>query len=161
MWGGNTEREMYLTLGWLLQFHLRLQVHLFIGKSEIAFFSPCTSSWYNKNLAFLHGCKISLPWRQTSLGKHNNIRVCYTSRWENVKIQGNVISPHRKSLEKYSADALRFWAAGSKLGKILTIWKMTLLLERNLETKLWNAASLYSWTWKTITMKTKKIEKNR
>ncbi|MEK6935650.1 MAG: valine--tRNA ligase, partial [Nanoarchaeota archaeon] len=74
--------------------------------------------------------------------------------WENViisgfvtmsgekmsKSKGNVIAP-QEVIEKFSADALRFWAAGSKLGEDLDYQEKDILTGKKLETKLWNATN--------------------
>ncbi len=57
------------------------------------------------------------------------------------KSKGNIIEPH-DVLEKYSADALRFWAAGAKLGQDLPYQEKDLATAQKLITKLWNAARL-------------------
>ncbi|MDD5192202.1 MAG: valine--tRNA ligase [Candidatus Nanoarchaeia archaeon] len=73
--------------------------------------------------------------------------------WENVmvsgfvtlggekmsKSKGNVISP-QEVMEKYSADTLRFWAAGSKLGEDLDYQEKDIVAGKKFETKLWNAS---------------------
>jgi len=55
------------------------------------------------------------------------------------KSKGNVIQP-RDVLKNYGADALRFWAAGSKLGEDLDYQEKDLITGKKLLTKLWNAA---------------------
>jgi valyl-tRNA synthetase len=55
------------------------------------------------------------------------------------KSKGNVIDP-RIVLEQYGADALRFWAAGSKLGEDLDYQEKDLLTGKKFVTKLWNAS---------------------
>jgi len=55
------------------------------------------------------------------------------------KSKGNVIEP-QEMIEKYSADALRFWAAGSKLGDDLPFQEKDLLTGQKTITKLWNAS---------------------
>jgi valyl-tRNA synthetase len=57
------------------------------------------------------------------------------------KSKGNVIEP-RAVMEKYSADALRFWAASSKLGEDLAYQEKELVSGKKTITKLWNAAKL-------------------
>ena len=54
------------------------------------------------------------------------------------KSKGNVIEP-QVMIEKYSADCLRFWAAGSKLGEDLPFQEKDLVTGRKFATKLWNA----------------------
>jgi len=75
-----------------------------------------------------------------------------TIPWENIMIsgivsmngekmsksKGNVIDP-RFVLDNYGADALRFWAAGSKLGEDLDYQEKDLLNGKKFITKLWNA----------------------
>lgn len=55
------------------------------------------------------------------------------------KSKGNVVEP-REVLEKYSADALRFWAASSKLGEDLPYQEKILFTGARTITKLWNAS---------------------
>lgn len=57
------------------------------------------------------------------------------------KSKGNIIEP-RAVMEKYSADALRFWAASSKLGEDLAYQEKELVSGKKTITKLWNAAKL-------------------
>lgn len=54
------------------------------------------------------------------------------------KSKGNVIEP-KTVLDTYGADALRFWAAGSKLGEDLDYIEKDLLGGKKFVTKLWNA----------------------
>jgi valyl-tRNA synthetase len=55
------------------------------------------------------------------------------------KSKGNVIEP-QIMIDKYSSDALRFWAAGSKLGDDLPFQEKDLLTGQKFITKLWNAS---------------------
>ncbi len=55
------------------------------------------------------------------------------------KSKGNVIEP-KEVLEKYSADAMRFWAASSKLGEDLPYQEKILVTGARTVTKLWNAS---------------------
>ncbi len=55
------------------------------------------------------------------------------------KSKGNVIEP-QVMIEKYSADALRFWAGGSKLGEDLPFQEKDLLTGQKMITKMWNAS---------------------
>ncbi len=59
------------------------------------------------------------------------------------KSKGNVIEPH-KMIEKYSADSLRFWAAGSKLGEDLPFSEKDLVTGEKFITKIWNASRFVS-----------------
>lgn len=73
--------------------------------------------------------------------------------WENIVISGNVSMGGEKMskskgnviepkfvLENYGADALRFWAAGSKLGSDLDYQEQDLVAGKKLVNKLTNAA---------------------
>lgn len=76
--------------------------------------------------------------------------------WQDVMISGHAQDPHGKKMSKskgniiepqemiakYSADALRFWAAGSTLGDDLPFQEKDLVSGKKLTTKLWNAAKL-------------------
>ena len=55
------------------------------------------------------------------------------------KSKGNVIEP-QETIEKYGADCLRFWAAGSKLGEDLPYQEKDLVTGKKFITKLWNAS---------------------
>ncbi len=74
--------------------------------------------------------------------------------WKNVMISGHAQDPHGKKMSKslgniiepqemitkYSADALRFWAAGSSLGDDLPFQEKDLVTGQKFVTKLWNAS---------------------
>ena len=74
--------------------------------------------------------------------------------WKDVVISGHAQDPHGKKMskskgnviepqlmvDKYSADALRFWAAGSTLGDDLPFQEKDLVTGQKFATKLWNAA---------------------
>ena len=55
------------------------------------------------------------------------------------KSKGNVIDP-RGMIAKYSADSLRFWAAGSRLGDDLPFQEKDLVTGQKFTTKIWNAS---------------------
>ncbi len=55
------------------------------------------------------------------------------------KSKGNIIIP-QEMIEKYCADALRFWAAGSKLGEDMPFQEKDLVTGRKFITKMWNAS---------------------
>lgn len=90
--------------------------------------------------------------------------------WENVMIsgfitlggekmsksKGNVVEP-QDIMAKYGSDALRFWAASSKLGEDLEYQEKDLLTGQKTITKLWNAAKFTSLHFKNVT-KPKKLE---
>lgn len=55
------------------------------------------------------------------------------------KSKGNVVEP-QKMMDKYCADALRYWAAGSKLGDDLPFQEKDLVTGQKFVTKIWNAS---------------------
>src|SRR3989344_1147851 len=55
------------------------------------------------------------------------------------KSKGNVIDP-REMIARYSADSLRFWAAGSRLGDDLPFQEKDLVTGQKFATKIWNAS---------------------
>ncbi len=79
---------------------------------------------------------------------------CDQVPWKNIMISGWALDPHGKKMskskgnvvdpqpmiDKYSADALRFWAAGSKLGDDLPFQEKDLVTGKKMVTKLWNAS---------------------
>lgn len=74
--------------------------------------------------------------------------------WKNIMISGFALDPHGKKMskskgnvvapqdmiEKFSADALRFWAAGSKLGDDMPFQEKDLVTGQKFTNKLWNAS---------------------
>jgi len=56
------------------------------------------------------------------------------------KSKGNVISP-QEMIDKYGADALRYWSSGTKLGEDLPFQEKDLVTGKKTVTKLWNAAN--------------------
>jgi valyl-tRNA synthetase len=55
------------------------------------------------------------------------------------KSKGNVVDP-LKVMDQFGSDALRFWAAGSKLGEDLPYQEKDLVTGKKMVTKLWNAS---------------------
>jgi valyl-tRNA synthetase len=55
------------------------------------------------------------------------------------KSKGNVVSP-QEAMDKYSGDAIRFWALGSKLGDDFPYMEKDLQTANKLITKLWNSS---------------------
>ncbi|MBU1849174.1 MAG: valine--tRNA ligase, partial [Nanoarchaeota archaeon] len=75
------------------------------------------------------------------------------------KSKGNVIDP-QSVLKEYGADALRFWAAGSKLGEDLDYQEKDLVTGKKFITKLWNATNFVFMNLKDYkNQKSKKLEK--
>lgn len=74
--------------------------------------------------------------------------------WKDVMISGWALDPHGKKMskskgnvvepkvmiDKYSADSLRYWTAGSKLGDDLPFQEKDLLTGQKFTTKIWNAS---------------------
>ena len=74
--------------------------------------------------------------------------------WKNIVLSGYVTDPHGNKMSKskgnvvdpdvmiakYSADAVRYWAAGCKLGDDLPFAEKELAAGHRLSTKLWNAS---------------------
>jgi valyl-tRNA synthetase len=74
--------------------------------------------------------------------------------WKDIMISGWALDPHGKKMskskgnviepqtltEKYGADSLRFWAAGSKLGEDLPYQEKDFITGSKFVTKLWNAS---------------------
>ena len=74
------------------------------------------------------------------------------------KSKGNVVDP-AKVIEKFSADALRFWAAGSRLGDDLPYKEKDVHTGQKTVTKLWNASKFVISNLEGYTCeKPKKIE---
>ncbi|HIH15437.1 MAG TPA: class I tRNA ligase family protein, partial [Nanoarchaeota archaeon] len=76
-----------------------------------------------------------IPWKDVVISGH----VLDPKGEAMHKSKGNTVEP-REVLVKYPADALRFWAAGSKLGDDLRYLEKDLLTGQKTVTKLWNAA---------------------
>lgn len=75
------------------------------------------------------------------------------------KSKGNVVQP-QDVLNEYGADALRFWAAGSKLGNDLDYQEQDLVAGKKFITKLWNAAKFVFMNLEDFdNKKPKKLEK--
>jgi valyl-tRNA synthetase len=80
---------------------------------------------------------------------HNNV-----NPWQDCAISGHALDPHGKKMskskgnvvepqamiDKFSADSLRFWAAGSKLGDDLPFQEKDLVTGEKFITKIWNAS---------------------
>ncbi len=75
------------------------------------------------------------PWKNVMISGHAQD----PSGRKMSKSLGNIIEP-QEMIKKYSADALRFWAAGSKLGDDLPFQEKDLLTGQKFSTKLWNAS---------------------
>jgi len=109
-----------------IPFSLRPQAHDIIR----------TWAFYTITKSFIHEKK--LPW--------DNIMISgfVTLQGEKMsKSKGNVIEP-KEVFEKYGADALRYWAASSKLGEDLDYQEKELASGKKFVIKMWNAARFVS-----------------
>lgn len=79
---------------------------------------------YNKN-----------PWKETAISGFVTLKGEKMS-----KSKGNVIDP-REVIEKYGADAVRYWAAGSRLGEDLDYQEKDVLAGKKFNTKILNATN--------------------
>lgn len=106
-----------------LPFSLRPQAHDII---RTWLFYTLVKSWYHHH---------RVPWKQVMISGH----ALDTQGRKMSKSLGNIIEP-QLMIQKYSADALRFWAAGSKLGEDLPFMEKDLLTGQKCINKLWNAS---------------------
>lgn len=81
---------------------------------------------------FHHG---RIPWKKVMISGHAQD----PHGRKMSKSLGNIIEP-QEMIKKYSADALRFWAAGSTLGDDLPFQEKDLLTGQKFVNKLWNAS---------------------
>ncbi len=77
----------------------------------------------------------TLPWKDVMINGH----ALDPKGKKMSKSKGNVIEPSAV-LDKYGADALRFWAASSKLGSDVPFQEKELVAGKKMITKLWNAS---------------------
>ena len=125
-----------------IPFSLRPQAHDIIR----------TWLFYTVTKSLLHENKI--PWENVMISGFVTL-----SGEKMSKSKGNVISP-QEVMEKYSADALRFWAAGSKLGEDLDYQEKDIITGKKFETKLFNASKFVFMNLKDYkNKKPKKLEK--
>ena len=124
-----------------IPFSLRPQAHDIIR----------TWLFYTLAKSLLHENKI--PWENTMISGFVTLGGEKMS-----KSKGNVISP-QEVMEKYSADTLRFWAAGSKLGEDLDYQEKDIIIGKKFETKLWNASNFVFMNLKDYKNKKPKLEK--
>jgi valyl-tRNA synthetase len=91
-----------------------------------------TWAFYTVIRSYLHEGK--LPWKDIVISGNVSLKGEKMS-----KSKGNVIDP-KDMIEQYSTDALRFWAASSKLGEDLPFQEKELVSGQKTITKLWNAS---------------------
>ncbi|MFH1325824.1 MAG: valine--tRNA ligase [archaeon] len=110
-----------------------------------------TWAFYTIVKSYLHEKKI--PWKDAMISGFVTLNGEKMS-----KSKGNVISP-QDVLKKYGADALRFWAAGSKLGEDLDYQEKDLIAGKKFITKLRNATKFVFMNLKGKPRKPKKLER--
>ena len=105
-----------------IPFSLRPQAHDIIR----------TWAFYTIVKSYLHENK--LPWEEIAISGNVSLKGEKMS-----KSKGNVIEP-QKIIDEFGADALRFWAAGSKLGEDLDYQEKDLVTGKKLVNKLINSS---------------------
>ncbi|MAF36444.1 valine--tRNA ligase [archaeon] len=70
------------------------------------------------------------------------------------KSKGNIVEP-QKIIEQYSADALRYWSASSKLGEDMPFQEKDIITGEKFSNKLWNASNFALSHLKTYNQKEK------
>lgn len=88
-------------------------------------FYTIVKSWYHHHL---------VPWKNIVISGY----VTDPHGQKMSKSKGNVVDP-RAIMDKYSADAVRYWAAGCKLGEDIPFIEKELQVGGRTITKLWNA----------------------
>ncbi len=117
-WVGDTKDEMKR----MYPMSMRPQAHDIIRTWA---FYTITKGLYHHN---------EVPWNDIVISGH----VLDPKGNKMSKSRGNVVEP-QGVIEKYSADALRFWAAGVKLGDDLPYMEKDIQTGQKTVTKLWNA----------------------
>ncbi len=116
-WGGKEEKNKFLPMS------LRPQAHDIIRTWA---FYTIVKSYYHHN---------DIPWKNIMISGHGQD----PSGQKMSKSKGNFVVAE-EVINKYSADAFRFWAASVKLGDDLPFQDKDLLTGQKLVTKLWNAS---------------------
>ena len=125
-----------------IPFSLRPQAHDIIR----------TWAFYTIAKAYLHEGKI--PWKDIVVSGFVKL-----SGKKMSKSKGTGVNP-QKAMQDYGADALRFWAAGSKLGNDLDYQEKDLITGKKTITKLLNASRFVFMNLKDFDgKKPKKLEK--
>ncbi len=110
-----------------------------------------TWAFYTITKSYLHEKEI--PWKDIIISGY------VTMGGEKMsKSKGNVVSP-KEVLGKYGADALRFWAASSKLGEDLDYQEKELITGTKLANKIWNASKFTIMNLQDYNGKKPKLEK--
>lgn len=88
------------------------------------------------------------PWKETILSGY----VTDPHGEKMSKSKGNVVDPS-EVLKKYSADAMRYWAGGSKLGEDVAYQEKELIAGDKFVVKFWNASKFISMHLKDVNLK--------
>lgn len=92
-------------------------------------------TWAFYTIVRAHYHENKIPWKDAAISGFVTLKGKKMS-----KSTGNVIDPHQV-MEEYGADALRYWAAGSKLGEDLDYMEKDLVAGKKFVTKIMNAAN--------------------
>lgn len=132
-----------LTKNISLPFDLRPQAHDIIR----------TWTFYTITKALLHENKI--PWKDIAISGFATLEGKKMGR-----SRGVVVSP-QKAMEEFGADALRYWAASSKLGEDMNYYEKDLVTGKKFVTKLLNATNFVFMNLKHQAKAPKLIETDR
>jgi len=92
-------------------------------------------TWAFYTIVKAHYHHNSVPWKNIMISGY----VLDPKGEKMSKSKGNVVAP-QEVISKYSADGLRFWAAGSTLGEDLPYLEKDLVTGQKFINKLWNAS---------------------
>lgn len=111
-----------------------------------------TWAFYTIVKSYLH--ENSIPWKEIAISGNVSLGGEKMS-----KSKGNIINP-KDVISLYGADALRFWAAGSKLGEDMDYQEKDVLTGKKFVNKLVNASNFVFMNMKNyVPNKPKKLEK--
>jgi len=91
-----------------------------------------TWAFYTITKSYVHEKKI--PWKDVMVSGFVTL-----GKEKMSKSKGNIVSP-QEVLEKFGADAMRYWAAGPKLGENLDYQEQDLVAGKKFVTKIFNAS---------------------
>jgi valyl-tRNA synthetase len=112
-----------------------------------------TWAFYTITKSLLHEKK--LPWEDIAISGFVTLEGQKMS-----KSKGNAIRPHAV-MEEYGADALRYWAAGSKLGEDMNYMESDLVAGKKFVTKILNATNFVFMNLEYQKKKPKLVETDR
>jgi valyl-tRNA synthetase len=106
------------------------------------------STWLFSTIVKCHLHTGKLPWRSVLIAGHG-----LDSKGRSMhKSIGNVIEAN-EAMAKYSADALRYWAASSTIGEDSSFQEKNMVSAQRLVNKLWNVASFIEQNCKAFEVK--------